>query len=248
MTRFGLATAGFAAAAATTPWWPWPAAASCTGLAAAFCALGVRASASVRSRLFGTLQNELPAPADTVALTFDDGPDAAATPRLLDLLREHRATATFFVVGERVRALPTLCRRMRDEGHTLGNHGDHHAWTAPFRLGPRLHRDLLACQDAVAAATGAAPRWHRPPYGVRNHATHPVCARLGLAIAGWSVRGLDLPGAAPERVLARLRPGLRPGAIVLLHDGGRPAAQVARTAEIVLAELAARGLGTVGLD
>lgn len=205
-------------------------------------------SFAVRSRLLGPACCRLLHTQHAVALTYDDGPDAAATPRLLDLLREHRARATFFLVGERVRALPALAQRIHDEGHALGNHGDRHSWSAPFHLRPGLRADLQACQLAIQAATGLLPRWFRPPFGVRTHATHGVCAELGLQVVGWSVRSLDLPGCDPERACSRVLARLRGGAIVLLHDGGRAPAQVEGITARLLAAIAARGLRPVALD
>lgn len=249
MNRLLQLTAGLGLAAAVSPWLPGvPPGLAWSSLFAGYATVLTRASACMRSQLLGTALCTLPQSSDTVALTFDDGPDPAATPMLLDLLREHRARATFFCVGERVRAAPAIVRRMHEEGHALGNHGDRHRWWAPCQFGEHLRRDLLACQLAIADAAGITPIWFRPPFGVRTHATHSTCARLGLQVVGWNVRSLDLPNAAPERVAARVLAQLHSGDIVLLHDGDRQPARVVATAARILAGMADRGLRSLSLD
>lgn len=183
-----------------------------------------------------------------VALTFDDGPDPAATPALLDLLAERGAKATFFVVGERARAHPELVRRIVREGHLVGNHSDRHAaWTNLLGTGA-LRRELTRCQETLAELTGAAPRYYRPPMGLVSHAVAPACAALGLEVVAWHVRGLDTTGRSVERVVARVLAGVAPGAIVCLHDGGQDPDRVRAITAAALDGLAVRGLRPVRLD
>ncbi len=183
-----------------------------------------------------------------VALTFDDGPDPAATPALLDLLAERGAPATFFLVGERARAHPDLVRRIVAEGHLVANHSDRHALTTNFFGVARLRAELTACQETLTALAGAPPRYYRPPVGLMNHAVAPVCRALGLEVVGWSVRSLDTTRRTVEAVLARVRRGLRPGAIVLLHDGGQEPERARAIAAAVLESAAEAGLEPVRLD
>ena len=157
-----------------------------------------------------------------VWLTIDDGPDERDTPGMLDLLARHRAQATFFVVGEKVAAQPELCRRIVDEGHSLGNHTQTHPaafwWLLPR---PLAHREIVRCNHSIRAATGAHPQWFRSPVGMSSTAVHPSATREGLQVVGWSADGCDGCPAAPTRIVERIAKRLRPGAIILLHESGR---------------------------
>lgn len=151
-----------------------------------------------------------------VALTFDDGPDPEWTPRVLDLLRRHRARATFFVVGERVRRHPELVRRAVAEGHEIGNH----TWS--HRRLDRCERDRADEQlrrggAAIAAVTGEQPRLFRPPWGLIDPVGLLAAAERGYQVVLWS--GL-IRGRSPERDLDRTLASLTPGAVILGHDGG----------------------------
>ena len=131
-------------------------------------AAGVFAWAAVApsSQLFGPTIRMTGASA-TLALTFDDGPNPAVTPALLDLLSQYEAHATFFQIGERVRAFPAISREVAQRGHTLGNHTDTHP-RLTFLSPRRIREEVARCDDALAAATGQATRWMRPPYGYRG--------------------------------------------------------------------------------
>jgi peptidoglycan/xylan/chitin deacetylase (PgdA/CDA1 family) len=152
-----------------------------------------------------------------VSLTFDDGPDHDATPRVLDILAAHRVTATFFLIGERAARNRTLVRRIVDSGHDLGNHGWSHQslWLA----GPRRTLDEVRCSyEAIAAIAGAPPRFFRPPWGMTNLALFPVLKKLGTPCVFWTVQTEGRrPAPAPVQVSRALR-GARPGAIFDLHD------------------------------
>ena len=211
-------------------------------------AVWVRAVTTLRSRLLGFAWTEAPAPTREVALTYDDGPDPAATPALLDLLRERGVRATFFLVGARARAHPDLVRRIVAEGHLVGNHSDRHSPATNLWFSARLRRDLAACQQTLTELTGAAPVYFRPPVGLANHATHPVAAALGLQVVGWRVRGLDTPRRPPGAVIRAILARVGGGDVVLLHDGGRAPDSVRAITVGVLDGLAERGLTPVRLD
>ncbi len=185
---------------------------------------------------------------DAVWLTIDDGPDPEDTPRLLDLLEAAGARATFFVIGDKVRRYPDLARAVVERGHQLGNHTMTHPsgrfWAYPRRA---VEREVAGCQQVIREAAGVEPVWFRAPAGLRNHTVHPVLATHGLRLAGWSARGFDGVSTDARRVVGRLRPGVRPGAVVLLHegkrarDGSRPAGEILQN---VLAIMMSRGLKT----
>lgn len=197
--------------------------------------------------LYGRVLRRFPGdPEGRVWLTIDDGPDPEDTPRVLDVLDAYGARATFFVVGERARRFPALVREVVDRGHQLGNHTMDHAQYSFWAAGPRrAARQIEDCQKVVEDAAGVRPRWFRAPVGFENPFVSAAVERLGLQTVGWSARGFDGVVADVDRVLDRLRPGLRDGAIVLAHERGRNAAGEPIAVDVlrgVLGSLAERGL------
>jgi peptidoglycan/xylan/chitin deacetylase (PgdA/CDA1 family) len=169
--------------------------------------------------VFGTVYARGPAERAELALTFDDGPSPETTPRVLALLEQHGARATFFVVGSKARAHPTLVRAIAAAGHAIGVHGHVHDPLYALRSARFVERDLARACAAVAEATGVVPRLFRPPIGFVSSAVAVAAERHGLTLVGWTVRTLDgFSGTAPERVLARATAALERGAILLLHD------------------------------
>jgi peptidoglycan/xylan/chitin deacetylase (PgdA/CDA1 family) len=155
---------------------------------------------------------------DHVALTFDDGPDPDSTPRFLDELERAGRRATFFVLGEMLRRHPEQARRIVAAGHEIAVHGwrhDNALCTPPGRVTADLRRTV----GLVTALTGVRPLWYRPPYGVLSAEALLAARALGLRPVLWTAWGRDWTAAAtPASVLAALRPDLRGGATVLLHD------------------------------
>lgn len=197
-----------------------------------------------RSQLFCPALLRLPGDAPQVWLTIDDGPSEDTLP-ILDLLDAHGARATFFLVGERVRARPELAREIVRRGHGIGNHSDSHPQAAFWRLGPgALDAEIVANQRTLADVAGAAPRWFRSVVGHTNPFIAPVLARHGLTRVAWSARGFDGVRCDPDRVLARIERALSPGAIVLLHEGAAHGHNV-EILRRVLAAIQARGLQAV---
>jgi len=163
------------------------------------------------------------------ALTFDDGP-SADTARVLDVLREKDVKATFFLCGAAVERYPELARRIVAEGHALGNH----TWSHPYlhlKSRETIAAEIDRTQAVIERVTGVRPRYFRPPHGVRWFSLWPILRERKMELALWN--SFPQEGASPapeivERALARLRPG----AVILLHDGrealppgrdGRPA-------------------------
>jgi len=168
---------------------------------------------SARPPFLGTLvrvDTEVPA----VALTFDDGPNPDATPRLLDLFAAHGAHATFFMVGKSVRCHRALAERIAAEGHALGNHTwDHQSMPLLSRRGRRTQ--LRWCQEELP--TGA-PRLFRPPWGHQSLASRLDAARLGFRVIAWDVMAEDWRGDDATTLTERMVQKIRPGSIVVLHD------------------------------
>ena len=197
--------------------WPW-ALAAMGGSHALNLAFGFAPATTA----LGPVISKLPAGSverGEVALTFDDGPDADVTPRVLDLLDASGAKATFFCVGARARAHPNVVREIASRGHAVENHAFGHSRAMGFWGVGRMVRDIGDAQKALADITGQAPKFFRAPFGIRTPLTEPALARLGLRCVAWNVRSLDTVDRNSERVAARVRRRLGPGAIVLMHDG-----------------------------
>jgi len=171
------------------------------------------------SWLFGPVLNRLPAGSNAVAITFDDGPNPDATPRILDVLREQGVSATFFVLGRHAERWPGLVRRMTEEGHQLGNHGYWHR-KLHRRLPSYVRDDLTRGTEAIVQASGGVrPRVFRAPHGFRNPWVTPIAASLGQRTIGWSLGVWDSARPGASEIARRALNGLHAGSILLLHDG-----------------------------
>lgn len=171
------------------------------------------------SWLFGPVLNRLSASSNAVAITFDDGPNPDATPRILDVLREEGVSATFFVLGRHAERWPGLVRRMTEEGHQLGNHGYWHR-KLHRRLPSYVRDDLTRGTEAIVQASGGVrPRVFRAPHGFRNPWVTPIAASLGQRTIGWSLGVWDSARPGASEIARRALNGLHAGSILLLHDG-----------------------------
>ena len=172
-----------------------------------------------------------------VWLTIDDGPDPDDTPRLLDLLDRHQARATFFFIGSKAAAHPNLVAEVLRRGLTVGNHTMTHPQFWFWAYGPTaVRREIAACQSLLGAAADVAPGWFRAPAGLKNPWVHAEMERQHLRLACWSARGLDGVATDKDRVLRCLKRQVRPGAIVLMHEG-RVDAEGRRLAPLILDDL-----------
>ncbi|MFJ3788492.1 polysaccharide deacetylase family protein [Kitasatospora sp. NPDC090091] len=208
------------------------------------------ASAPVERRLAaqGRLLHGGEGAAPVVALTFDDGPHPEHTPRILDVLRRHDAPAAFFCIGLHALAHPGVVHRIAAEGHTLGNHTWSHAYLPD--LGPiELQRQLSFTAEAIAAAAGGGPvPWLRPPYGGRSPELLERVADSGLTTVLWDVETNDWARPRPEVVAERVLQQVRPGSIVLMHDGGGDRSRTAAALPAVITGLRERGYRLVALE
>lgn len=204
-----------------------PAAVLATGGVAAYGAFFPRA------QLFGTTICRTNS-SRKLAITFDDGPNPAITPKLLDLLDRYDAKATFFVIGRFVRECPELVKETAARGHVIGNHTESHANL--LKLGPaQITVELRLCHHAIANALGAPAKWFRPPYGFRNPWVIPTATSLGCRTAMWTLIPGDWLERPVEWLVRRMQPiatraernfkgGTGPGSggngdVLCLHDG-----------------------------
>jgi len=168
-----------------------------------------------------------------IALTIDDGPEPEVTPRVLDILEAHGCRASFFCIAERARVHPELCREIARRGHGVENHSFVHSVPRfPCLALGGLRREVGSAQAALAEIAGRAPRFFRPPAGLRNPLLDPVLHEFGLVHVTWTRRGFDTKTRDPAIVTARLLRNFAAGDILLLHDGH--AARTVRGVPLIL--------------
>src|SRR5437660_8500256 len=153
-----------------------------------------------------------------IATTFDDGPSATLTPKLLDLLAAHHIKATFFVIGENVAEHPEIVARAAHEGHEIGNHSWSHPNFAKMSE-DSVRRQLWRTDDAIKNATGKRPALMRPPYGsITEREKRWIHDEFGYRIILWNVDPYDWKRPGPAVVRNRILKETQPGSIVLSHD------------------------------
>lgn len=162
---------------------------------------------------------ELDADRRVVALTIDDGPDPRHTPTVLALLEQHGIRATFFLIGENAVEHPDLVREIAARGHHIANH----TWTHPdlrHLSEAKVREELERTSELLHRTTGKAPSWFRAPGGDWSPASLKVSAELGMRPMAWSVDPRDWARPGTVVITDRILKDVRPGAIVLNHDGG----------------------------
>ncbi len=179
-------------------------------------------------------------PPNTIALTIDDGPHPAWTPRVLDLLAEHDVQATFFIIGEQVREFPKIAKRIADSGHQICNHTMTHP-TLSHASAKKIKREIVDAHDLIAQTTGIVPGFFRAPGGGWSPRVYDAIAEHDMLPIDWAVDPRDWarPGVGAIR---RSMLGTKAGDILLCHDGGGDRAQTLAALKDVLPKLKKRGL------
>jgi peptidoglycan/xylan/chitin deacetylase (PgdA/CDA1 family) len=153
-----------------------------------------------------------------IAMTFDDGPSAENTPRLLEMLKQRNIKATFFLIGQNAASNPDIVRRILADGHEIGNH----SWTHPqlSKLSDdRVTAEITKTQEAIKEASGFSPTLLRPPYGaITSRQREWIENQFGLNVILWSVDPFDWKRPGASVITQRILSQARPGAIILSHD------------------------------
>lgn len=221
--------------------WLMGASAAIAGAAAAT----VYGAVPSQSQLFGRTVRRTAA-GEQLAVTFDDGPNPAITPKLLDLLDLHRARATFFLIGRFARQCPELVREIAARGHLISNHTDTHPnlfWCSPRRI----RAELQHCREAIADVTGTPPAWFRPPYGFRNPWVISTARALGMRTVMWTLIPGDWRAESARWLIRRMQPiaanaanraaaAAEGGDVLCLHDGGHRGLNADRTCTLAALE------------
>jgi peptidoglycan/xylan/chitin deacetylase (PgdA/CDA1 family) len=174
-----------------------------------------------------------------VALTFDDGP-GPYTPRILRTLERLHTPATFFAIGHSVSLYPGDVAREARDGFAVGDHTESHAFLSRFGAAFQKTQLQMAAQ-AVHRAGAPYPRLFRPPYGAFNRTTLGLLKAMRLAMVLWSVDTSDYARPGVERIVFTALSGARPGAVILMHDGGGDRSETAAALPRIIAALRRRG-------
>ncbi len=167
--------------------------------------------------LFGPAIGRGPTDTRDLYLTFDDGPSRKATAAILETLAAENVPAAFFMVGRFARRDPALTRAVAAARHEVGNHTDDHLKL--HLRGPRRVRQQLTGAHLTLAELVGPPRAFRAPHGYRNPFVDRAARELGYRVFGWTFGVFDSARPGVEVIRQRVRALLRPGAIILLHDG-----------------------------
>jgi peptidoglycan/xylan/chitin deacetylase (PgdA/CDA1 family) len=196
-------------------WWIWV---WCT----VAWAMMIYASLRANCQWFGPVVTRFNTGSKEVWLTIDDGPHPEDTPRILDLLDKYHAKAAFFVIGTHAEEHPELIASIVRRGHRLGNHSYKHR-VASFWCLPKqsVSREIDNCSKVLEKLTGQRCEWFRAPVGMANWHVHAALRARSMRLIGWSARGLDGLPRDPELIARRLLAEVKPGSIILLHEGQR---------------------------
>ncbi len=153
-----------------------------------------------------------------LALTFDDGPHATITPKVLDMLKAHHIKAGFFLIGENIEQNEEIARQISEEGHILGSHSYSHANNFGFWGSRKITADLRKNESLIERISGKKTRLFRPPFGVTNPNIAKAARLLEYSVIGWSIRSLDTVNKSNNRIINRVVKRLKPGGVILFHD------------------------------
>jgi len=180
-------------------------------------------------------------PERTIALTFDDGPDPTWTPQVLALLAKAKVHATFCLIGRNAAKYPALVRAIVAGGHTLCDHTWDHDEDLKVRPAGEIALDISRGADAIKAAAGVAPTFFRAPGGNWSPAIEAEARRQHMTPLKWTVDPRDWSRPGEATILATIWQELRPGGVILMHDGGGDRSETVAALAVLLTRLPAMG-------
>ncbi len=183
-----------------------------------------------------------------VALTFDDGPHPEYTPRVLETLDRFGAKASFFVIGRYLERHGGLAAAASRAGHLVANHSFHHFRAMSFFSSGEIRREILQCQEELEKRVGYRPRFYRQPAGFRNPKIFGILKEMGMSLVGWQAHALDNLVKEPRAIAQIILKSVRPGGIILLHDGWDRDEEQNRTPTLEALPLILQGLKDRGLE
>lgn len=186
---------------------------------------------------------EVPTDRKVIALTFDDGPDAAETREILELLKQYNARATFFVIGNRVERFPQLIKEEIAAGHEIANHTYDHTYFNGQRNSSFIQQELHKASDAIYKVTGIRPTLFRPPGGYYNEVMVNTIRQAGYQLILWSWHQDTEDWKAPpvSKIVNKVLNNARNGDIVLFHDHVEGKSSTPAALRQIMPELKRRG-------
>ncbi|WP_053083744.1 polysaccharide deacetylase family protein [Rubeoparvulum massiliense] len=176
-----------------------------------------------------------------VAITFDDGPDPTYTPQILQRLQFHQVPATFFMLGSQAERYPAIVREVQQQGHEIGNHGYHHLQLENLSK-EHIQREIQRTNQVIQRITGKPVRYYRPPNGVITHQVLQAVEAEGQLLIFWSVDPKDWSLKRTAEVIAKSVQGkVKPGDIILFHDGGLNQQALLSALDSLILDLKAEG-------
>src|SRR5690606_27468827 len=153
-----------------------------------------------------------------IALTFDDGPNSEFTLKVLQILKDYNAKATFFCIGQNIETYPEILRAIADGGHDIGNHSFSHDLMIDFNSTERWLQEIKQTDNSIHKITGKKTTLFRPPFGVTTPKLAKALKVTEHKVIGWNIRSFDTVINNPQKILKRITKRVHPGAIILLHD------------------------------
>jgi peptidoglycan/xylan/chitin deacetylase (PgdA/CDA1 family) len=178
----------------------------------------------------------------SIFLTFDDGPTAETTPRLLDTLQELGVNGTFFLLGQNAAGNGELVASIHEHGHLIGNHAFKHR-RLPLRSGNAIREEILRTEEIIFNITGQRTRMLRPPFGWVDGRVLNVVRELGYKVVLWSILSGDFGEDAPRTVVNRVVRNAQPGSIVVFHDNHKTKSKLIPIVSELIVSLRGRGFG-----
>ena len=197
---------------------------------------------------FGKVYQHGPRNKRQIALTFDDGPNAPSTADLLDVLGEYNVKATFFCVGVNAQRFPELVKRAYDEGHIIGNHSMYHSRKSGLLFKDDAH--ISDCNNVLSDIIGVTPRLYRAPWGWLTPWETNRLSSQSFDIIGWDVYTYDwkIPSPSGEEIAEQVLRDVRPGSIVLFHDGIAGVHEASKPTTVKAVALAIKHFKEQGFD
>jgi peptidoglycan/xylan/chitin deacetylase (PgdA/CDA1 family) len=183
-----------------------------------------------------------------VALTFDDGPHPGYTPRILETLDRFQAKASFFVIGKYLNEYGSLAAAASRAGHLIANHSFAHPRAMSFFSVEEIRREVSRCQEELEKWVGYRPRFYRQPAGFRNPRIFAILKESGMSLVGWQAHAFDNLVKEPRVIAQRILKSVRPGGVILLHDGWDRYGEKDRTPTLEALPLILQGLRDRGLE
>lgn len=211
--------------------------------------LGIALALSLATPAEAVIRPDVHCPKGRVALTFDDGPSKANTPKLLKILRTQHAQVTFFVQGQNAKRYPKILRAAVRDGHAVENH----SWNHPDltkRSTRSVKRQLVLTQRAIRKATGRTPKLFRPPYGAMTKRVRHIAAKKRLRPELWTIDTRDWSGISTKKIRKAALKGLRPhrANVILMHDAVNNSPRTLRAVPGIVRGLRKKGFCLVPLQ